>query len=82
MILVDIIGLIGVSFIVTMYILLQTGSLSPLHFSYSLFNFLGAAAILFSLFFNWNLSSVVIECVWMCASIIGMINALKKRKAY
>lgn len=77
---VNIIGLIGVILIVTMYIRLQIGSLSPLQFSYSLYNFIGAIAILFSLLFNWNLASVVIECVWMVASIVGMIKALKKKK--
>ena len=77
---VNIIGLMGVMLIVTMYICMQIGSLSPFQFSYSLYNFIGSIAILFSLLFNWNLASVVIECVWMIVSIVGMIKAVKKKR--
>lgn len=76
----NIIGLLGVLVIVTMYIRLQIGSLDPLTFSYSLYNLIGSVAILFSLLFNWNLASVVIECIWIIASILGMARALKSKK--
>ena len=76
----NIIGLLGVLLIVTMYIRLQIGSLDHLKFSYSLYNFIGSTAILFSLLFHWNLASVVIECIWMIASVVGMVRALKTKK--
>lgn len=72
------VGLIGVSIILTMYIRLQIGCASHLDFSYSLYNFIGAVAILFSLMYSWNLSSVIIECIWIVASVIGMVKALRR----
>ena len=70
----DIIGLFGVFLILAAYLLLQLHYLSSRHLSFSCVNLLGACCLLFSLFFNWNLSSVVIEIAWMSISLYGIFD--------
>ena len=77
--LADIIGLGGVSFIVTAFSLLQVGKLKLDALPYSLINLIGAILIFISLMFHWNLASVVMECIWMSFSAYGVIKNLYKR---
>ncbi len=76
----DIVGLLGVAAIILSYMLLQAEILKPNQPIYSVLNLMGALLILFSLFFNWNLSSVVIEIFWILISIFGLARAVHKRK--
>jgi len=75
MILADIIGSLGVAFILLMYFLLQINRISSAQISYSLGNLLGAGMILFSLFFHWNFPAVLMEIAWMLVSVYGLIKA-------
>lgn len=77
----DGIGLFGAALIVLAYLLLQTGRLDSLSLSFSIINALGAAGILFSLFFKFNLSAFAIESFWLVISLYGMYRALRVRKA-
>jgi len=74
--LINTIGFIGVAFVVSAFSLLQVGILNLSHIKYHLLNFLGGLCIFISLMFNWNLPSVVMECIWMVFSVIGMIRNL------
>lgn len=76
----DIVGMIGVTIILVAYFLLSIGRWSPATLSYQLINFVGAWLILFSLYFHWNLSSVVIEIAWAAISIVGMCRVVSKKK--
>lgn len=78
--LADLIGLLGVSFILIGYLALQTKKLPLEGFAYSFLNVLGALGILFSLCFHWNTSSFVIEIVWLIISSFGCIRALRHKK--
>lgn len=69
---VDFIGLVGVFIILWYYFLLQIGKCLPDSLSFSVANFIGAILILISLWFNWNLSSVVIEVAWLLISFYGI----------
>lgn len=73
----DIIGLVGVLFVLLCYFLLQTGHMLQSSFQFSLFNLIGAILILLSLLVYWNLASVVIEIFWMLISIYGMVKSYK-----
>lgn len=75
----DIIGLSGVSCIVTAFSLLQVGKLKLDELPYSLINLVGAILILISLMFHWNFASVVMECIWISFSGYGIIKNLYKR---
>jgi len=76
----DIIGIIGVGFIITAYFLLQLNKVSSDSMNYLLLNFVGAVLVLFSLFYHWNLASVIIEIMWLIISIYGMVKVKFWRK--
>ena len=73
----DIIGLIGVTMLLWAYLWLQLGRMSQYSLSYSAINLLSALFIIYSLFFNWNLSSFSIECAWILISLYGIYKALR-----
>ncbi len=77
----DGIGLAGAATIVVCYFLLQVGQLDPRSIAYSAANGLGAAAILFSLAFEFNLSAFVIELFWLAVSVMGLVRATRLRRA-
>lgn len=74
------VGVFGAALIVLANFLLQGGRLDPRSLAYSAANGLGALAILFSLFFEFNLSAFVIESFWLAISGYGLYRALKRRK--
>lgn len=75
----DFVGNIGIVFILGSYLLLQLEKISPQDWRYSAANGLGAALILFSLFFAFNLSAFLIEAAWLLISIVGLFKAFKAR---
>lgn len=77
----DILGTIGVVFIVVMYIMLQSEKISAERPAFSAFNALGAILILISLSYEFNLSAALIEGVWLIVSLYGLWKALYRRRA-
>ena len=77
----DVIGMLGVSMILTTYILVQLDRINVRNTSYSLLNALGAGLILVSLYVDFNLSAFVIESSWMLISIFGIYSLIRKRSA-
>lgn len=75
---VNAIGIFGVSLVLTAYYLLNINKFSPKDLRYLILNFSGSSFILFSLAFHWNLSSVVIESIWILISIIGIYRVLRE----
>ena len=76
----DIIGIFGVTLIVGLYLLLQLDRISSRDMRYSAGNALGAGLVLVSLWFEFNLSAVIVESFWVLVSIIGIIRNWKLRK--
>jgi hypothetical protein len=68
----DPVGITGVIVILIAYYYLSVGRWAADSFKYQFLNFLGAWLILFSLYFHWNTSSVLIEIAWIIISMIGM----------
>ena len=77
----DGVGMLGAALIVAAYWLLQVDRLDSRSLSFSVVNGLGASGILFSLFFNFNLSAFAIESFWLAISIYGVFRALRLRKS-
>lgn len=77
----DMIGMTGVTLVLTAYGLLNLNKLKSHSLVYQLMNLLGAVLLLISLCFNFNLSSVVIEVVWITFSLIGIIRVFRARQA-
>lgn len=67
--------------IVAAYLMLQLGRLDPESVLFSAVNTIGAAAILYSLFFSFNVSAFIIEVFWLAISLFGWIRALRKQRA-
>ena len=77
----DILGTIGVGFIVVMYVMLQTERIDPRRMAFSIFNAVGSILILISLSYEFNFSAVLIEGVWLIVSVYGLWRAWRKRCA-
>jgi multisubunit Na+/H+ antiporter MnhB subunit len=79
----DPVGIIGVVLILIAYYYLSVGKWIADSMLYQFLNFLGAWLILYSLYFHWNTSSVVIEVAWIAISMLGMYRAVRfnKKKA-
>jgi hypothetical protein len=78
---IDAIGMLGTLLVVLAFFLLQLERADPKGFAYNLLNLLGAIFLLFSLVFNFNLASFVIELFWIAASLIGMWRYWRRRVA-
>jgi hypothetical protein len=75
----DILGTLGVGIIILTYILLQLGKVRSEQFIYSLLNAVGAALILISLFYSFNLPSFIVEFFWLMISLFGIGKYLLKK---
>ena len=73
----DLLGNVGVAMILASYLLLQLGKLQPQELRYSILNASGAALILCSLTFDFNMSAFLIEFFWLLISLIGIAVGIK-----
>lgn len=76
----QIIGFIGMVFIVYAYLLLQIKKYTITSFSYQLLNLIGAILLLISLCVHFNLGSFIIEVFWIIITLYGMYKNLKGKK--
>ncbi|MDE2997017.1 MAG: hypothetical protein OXT73_09835 [Bacteroidota bacterium] len=75
----DIIGTIGVGLIILAYAAVQSRRMRSEQLSYSILNLVGAAMILVSLRYNFNLASAIIEVFWILISLWGIVLWLRNR---
>ena len=76
----NVIGNLGVIMIVGSYFLAQTGRMAGTGLGYTSLNALGAAFILVSLYFDFNLSAFIIEVCWILISMVGMARYFMHRR--
>lgn len=76
----DAVGLAGVVLMLAAYLLLTIGRVRSDSLGYSLANGVGAALVLVSLYYAYNLSAVVIETAWLLIAIYGIVRALRGRE--
>ncbi|MDZ4699010.1 MAG: hypothetical protein SH809_04825 [Rhodothermales bacterium] len=74
----DIVGLAGVAAILVAYALLQIGRLRSDSLAYSAINAAGAAGVLVSLHYAFNLSAFIVEAFWVLISLYGVARALRR----
>ena len=77
----DLIGNVGVLLMVIAYLLLQLEKLSGSALSYLLLNAVGAALVMISLMFRFNLSAFLMEAFWLLISLYGLTKPLLSRRA-
>lgn len=70
----DLVGNIGVAMIIAAYFLLQRGRWGAHSRPYLLCNLVGAALVLLSLVFDFNLSAAVIQIFWIAVSVMGLLR--------
>ena len=76
----DWVGLLGVAVVLVAFFLLQAGRLHGTGLIYQLMNAIGAAAVVLSLCFNFNLSAFVVEMAWVAISAYGIWRGYKYRQ--
>lgn len=77
----DLFGLVGVGALLSAYFLLQSGRWDQRSPIYSATNAAGSGLILFSLFYDFNLASTVVEGAWFVISLYGLSQAWKRRRS-
>jgi len=75
----NIVGNFGVFLILTAYFSLSLGKLTSKGMLYSFINLCGSLFIGISLFYNFNLPSVVIEVCWSSISLFGLGRAIFRK---
>ena len=70
----NVIGVAGTMLILLAYFLLQTKKIDSEQLPYSLLNLFGAAGVVFSLMYDWNLPSFIVESFWVVISVIGVVR--------
>lgn len=73
----DLLGLVGSITIALTYFANLQGAMKTEGWLYSLLNFAGAALILLSLAWAWNLPAAVMEGFWALISAYGLARALR-----
>ncbi|MCH9649192.1 MAG: cyclic nucleotide-binding protein [Deltaproteobacteria bacterium] len=73
----DLVGLVGVVLLLVAYFLLQSGRLPQSSGVYSSLNAAGSGLILVSLYFDFNLASVLVEGAWFVISLYGLTRLLR-----
>ncbi len=68
----DLVGNIGVVFVLGTYLMLQMGKLKPESLEFSILNGIGASLILVSLVVDFNMSAFVVEAAWLGISLVGV----------
>lgn len=76
----NVVGNFGVLLIVGSYFLVQIRRMSAIHAPYIALNGLGALCILYSLYFDFNLSAFLIEAIWLLISLVGAGRILLERR--
>ena len=76
----DFAGALGVLFIVGAYLLLQLGRINASQLTYSVMNAAGAALVLFSLCFDFNVSAFLVEAFWLAISFFGIAKYMLSQR--
>ncbi len=76
----DFVGNVGVGLILFCYLCLQLKKMRSDDLFYSLLNGAGAALILVSLAYEFNLSAFIIELAWVAISCIGVVQCFYQRR--
>ena len=75
----DLLGNIGVFLIILTYLLLQLRRITSENLLYSVLNAVGAALVIVSLLFDFNLSAFIVEAFWVIISLIGIGRYYRSR---
>lgn len=75
-----IVGIIGTLLVLLAFFLLQARKLHGNGAVYQLLNAIGAAAIIVSLVYQFNLASMLLEIAWLLISLYGLAIGIRHRR--
>ncbi|HWG11230.1 MAG TPA: hypothetical protein VN693_07005 [Rhodanobacteraceae bacterium] len=75
-----VVGILGTLLVLLAFFLLQARKLHGNGAVYQLLNAIGAAAIIVSLFHQFNLASMVLEIAWLLISLYGLAVGIRHRR--
>jgi hypothetical protein len=70
----DAVGVTGVAAFLTAYALLQISVLRVEDSRFAALNGFGSLAMLFSLYWNFNLASFISQVIWLILTVIGFVR--------
>jgi paired small multidrug resistance pump len=73
------VGIIGVMLTLFAFFYCQIERWKFDSYQYLLANSVGSCAILFSLFYHWNLPAFLMEVAWLGTSILGIVRTVHKK---
>ena len=73
----EVLGLIGVTCIVSAYLLLNIQRLTSISLIYLWLNIVGALLVILSLLDKFNIAAFVLEIFWLSISLVGLIRRRK-----
>lgn len=73
----DVLGLFGVFLTLVAYLLLNIEKLKSDCVTYSGLNIVGSSLIIYSLYFDFNISAFAMEICWLMISVYGLYKAMK-----
>ncbi len=74
-------GIVGTLLVLLAFFLLQARKLHGNGAVYQLLNAIGAAAIIVSLFYQFNLASMMLEVAWLLISLYGLAVGIRHRRS-
>lgn len=77
---VDVVGTTGTLIVVAAYFATQLRYLNSDDLLFPAVNLAGSLLIAFSLIFNFNLASALMEVFWIAISIFGIVQCLRQRQ--
>jgi hypothetical protein len=72
-------GIAGAACFIVAYFAAVQGWVRPADWRFPAANLIGAVLLLVSLYDQWNLPSVVIECFWAAISLYGLLRLRRGR---
>ncbi|WP_171097768.1 hypothetical protein [Ruegeria sp. HKCCD7255] len=78
---VDAIGSFGALIVVAAYFATQMRMMNSDDLAFPVVNLLGSVMIVYSLVYNFNLASMLIEGFWILISIVGIVQHIRLRRS-
>lgn len=76
----DLVGVAGALLVVAAYFLNLRGTLLTRDYRYSALNLFGSTMIVYSLVYNPNPASLLIEAFWASISLYGLLKSFRERR--
>jgi hypothetical protein len=77
----DGVGTIGTLMVMALYLATQIRFINSDDMIFPIGNFIGSGLIAFSLYFNFNFASALMEFLWISISVVGVVQGMRLRSS-